>query len=340
VTALRLCVLIPCRNEAAVIERKLANLARAEWPVGEHLVLVVDDGSDDGTRAVAERALDENASRLPLARCIDNRHQPGKAGAIATGLDEAGSSAKLIVLTDADVLQSAGSLKAFADAFEADEQLGMACGSQRFVHELARDGVAPEQLTGAGPAAAPWDRWTAAVRRFESRRGKLFSVHGQLLAWRTALQLRPRPEVAADDLDLVLSLRRSHPELAVRLLPDAVFFEAKPSADEAADGQALRRARAYVQALHHAGPVRGFQNWCYRVLPLMAPRLVLVGVLLVLFVSGLGFGPLGLAVSAACITLFALTGTGKHVLRLLVVIERARHAERREPLSTRWEMQR
>jgi len=340
VTVLRLCVLIPCRNEAAVIERKLANLARADWPEGAHRVLVVDDGSDDGTRAVAERALREHADRLPLACCIDNRHQPGKAGAIASGLDELGSDVELVLLTDADVVQSADSLRSFVEAFEADEQLGMACGTQRFVHALGGDGGTPVGIAGAGPAAAPWDRWTAAVRRFESRRGRLFSVHGQLLAWRTALQLRPRAEVAADDLDLVLTLRSAHPELATRLLPNAVFYEAKPSAGEDVAGQAHRRARAYVQAVRSAESSSDLQSWSYRVLPLFAPRIAMVGAILALLLGGLLFGLIGLAICVACLLLFGITATGRHVLRLLTVIERARRAEGREPMSTRWEMQR
>ena len=46
-------------------------------------------------------------------------------------------------------------------------------------------------LVRHGRAAAGWDRWTARARRLESRFGALFSVHGQLLAWRAELGLLP-----------------------------------------------------------------------------------------------------------------------------------------------------
>lgn len=340
VSRLRLCVIVPCRNESAVIERRIANLARADWPDGRHVLIVVDDGSDDGTREVAENALRVHGAQLPSARCVPNRQRPGKAGAIATALDELEGMADLVLLTDADVVQDAGALRALQRAFEDDPRLGMACGSQRFVHELRPDGIAPPPLAGAGPAAAPWDRWTAAVRRFESRRGRVFSVHGQLLAWRAELELRPRPELAADDLDLILALRRSRPDLRAELVAGAVFFETKPRAGDDADGQALRRARAYVQALATAEPGRGFQAWCYRTLPLLAPRGAALAVVIVLIAGGVFFGLEGALLCCAVLGLALLTPVGRHLLRLLIVIERARRAERREPLSTRWEMQR
>ncbi|MCB9905799.1 MAG: glycosyltransferase [Planctomycetes bacterium] len=336
----RLLVLVPCRNESLVIERRVANLARAAWPEGTHRVVIVDDGSDDGTRAAAERALHAHADRLPTACCVDNRLRPGKAGAIASALDEFEDEADVVLLTDADVVQDEGALVAIARAFEADSRLGMACGAQRFVHELAADGAAPPDARDAGPAAAPFDRWTAAVRRFESRRGCLFSVHGQLLAWRAGLGLQPRPEIAADDLDLSLALRRARPDLRIELLQSAVFFEAKPRAGADAEGQALRRARAWVQALDSAPPVPGVQAWCYRRLPLAAPRLAALLTLAFVLACGWLLGAAGALVAGALLVLALLTPVGRHVLRLLIVIERARHAERREPLSTRWEMQR
>ena len=49
-------VVVPCRNERAVIARKLLNLALLRWPETDgrpHRIVVVDDGSEDGTAGVA-----------------------------------------------------------------------------------------------------------------------------------------------------------------------------------------------------------------------------------------------------------------------------------------------
>jgi glycosyltransferase involved in cell wall biosynthesis len=46
-------VVIPCRNGAAFLPESLGSVARQRWPITE--VLVVDDGSTDGSGAVARR---------------------------------------------------------------------------------------------------------------------------------------------------------------------------------------------------------------------------------------------------------------------------------------------
>ena len=200
-------VVLPCRDEAAVLERKLGNLALASWPPGEHRVVVVDDHSTDGTFELAESLCERAFEALPnsggsvAARVVRSLGAPGKPGAIATGV-EAVEGVDLIVLTDADVVIEPGALAALAAAFEARPELAMACGAQWFVRDLdpagafrARDGGAFVRADGR------YDRWTAVVRRLESQSGRLFSVHGQLLAWRSELGLRATAGLAADDLD-------------------------------------------------------------------------------------------------------------------------------------------
>jgi glycosyltransferase involved in cell wall biosynthesis len=241
----KLGVLIPCRNEAAVIERKLANLARCEG-IGSARVVVVDDESQDGT---AEKALAAGV------RVVRNRERPGKPGALRTGIAEL-AGCELIVLTDADVLLEERALVELSAAFEREPRLAMACGAQRFTN-----------------GSQPWDRWTARARRLESRFGVLFSVHGQLLAWRAGLGLVPTLGIAADDLDLMLQAR-AHGR--VRLVSSAVFLEEKCAPGARADEQALRRARAYVQLVRaQRNPLRGLvgalQWQFYRRAPFCVP---------------------------------------------------------------------
>jgi glycosyltransferase involved in cell wall biosynthesis len=209
-------------------------------------VVVVDDGSEDGT---AEKA------RAAGARVVRNRERPGKPGALRTGIAEL-AGCELLVLTDADVLLEPRALSELAAAFEREPGLAMACGAQRFTN-----------------GSTAYDRWTARVRRLESRCGMLFSVHGQLLAWRAALDLVPTLGIAADDLDLMLQARRRG---RVRLVDSAVFLEEKCAPGPLADEQALRRARAYVQFVRaqRAG-LSGAAGWLqwqfYRRVPLLVP---------------------------------------------------------------------
>lgn len=309
-SALRLGVIVPCRNEARVIARKLANLAGLRWLAGKHQVVVVDDGSGDDTLALAR------AARCPVElRVITNHGAPGKSGAVRAACAALASSVDLIVLTDADVVLEADALVVLARAFEEDLRLTLACGAQQFVRDFET----------RVPVDHPFDCLTAQVRAVESRLGKLFSVHGQLLAWRTSAQLLPTAGRPADDLDLMFAARRAGGR--VRLIAGARFLEEKVEShvDRHVDseGQALRRARAYFEALRGRhrplgeGLVDRVQWAFYRYVPALTPELL-----------------------APLRPLLCLTQRGRRALRLLDLIRRARREESVAPLSDRWEMQR
>jgi cellulose synthase/poly-beta-1,6-N-acetylglucosamine synthase-like glycosyltransferase len=255
-----LCVIVPCRNEALVVGRKLANFARCEWPAahGRHRVLVVDDGSDDETRSVARDAAErwrESFERSNVdVEVLENEIRPGKTGAIEQGLRACGGGADLFVLSDADVVLAPDALTELARPFERDARVGMVCGGQRMVAALAADGTltAPDGRALGGKTTV-YDALTALVRRAESALGIVFSVHGQLMAWRASLELHPTRGFAADDLDLMLQARCKGARIAIA--PRALFFEARPSDAADREVQAARRARAYLQFLAH--PRRG-----------------------------------------------------------------------------------
>src|SRR5262245_11771746 len=99
-------VIVPCRDEAAVVARKLANLARCEWPASQwpHRIVVVDDGSRDATAKLAREAAAAFDPARVRVDVVANAGRPGKIGAIAQGLTALVRDADLVVLTDADVV--------------------------------------------------------------------------------------------------------------------------------------------------------------------------------------------------------------------------------------------
>jgi len=333
-TNITLGVLVPCRNEARVIRRRLANLENSRWPgdASEHRILVVDDGSSDETARVARESL--CASR-PEAEGVSwevlpNHHTQGKNGAIRTGLERLGDEVDVVVLTDADVVMDAGALVAIAEAFEREPELGMASGVQSLHDSLPADGHAPTRESAMGL----YDVWTRSVRRRESRGGRLFSVHGQLLAWRPELGLTPGALVA-DDLELMLELRRRHPSRTVRLVEGARFHEER--SPERSD-QDLRRARAYLQALPLMdAPGLGLQGWFYRRVPPLAPALAAVSLVFAGVCAWGSWGTGGLLGLTVVIGLLLGHPAARRIASLLLVIERARRAERAGSVEVSWE---
>jgi glycosyltransferase involved in cell wall biosynthesis len=91
----KLIVQIPCLNEAATLPATLADLPRAIAGIDVVEVLVIDDGSRDGTADVAQRCGVEHVVRL--------RRNKGLAAAFMAGIDASlKAGADFIVNTDAD----------------------------------------------------------------------------------------------------------------------------------------------------------------------------------------------------------------------------------------------
>ena len=355
---LRFGLIVPARNESLLLGRKCRNLARLVWPTGpsadrsaRHRVVIVDDGSSDGTGALAEELLGRARARCPDVEWLLARGEGrGKARAIRVGLAALGP-VDIIVLTDVDVILREASLIALDEAFRADPNLALATGAQEFVRDLHGDGSARGRDGGpVQPAGELFDRVTAKVRAWESRRGRVFSVHGQLLAWRAELGLRPTPGYEADDIDLMCAARRGGGR--VELVQGARFLEVKPERGELRRRQMRRRARGYFQILdawgerHPLGPDwRGraqwsFYAWAPRIAPVAAAAAC--GVLGLLAFS-LG-GWRGLGGLAILLALGLSTPVGRELGGLACVMELARRSAPRvassaggDPGLDRWE---
>lgn len=100
---MKLIIQIPCYNEAETLPHTLGLLPRQIEGVDQVEVLVIDDGSSDGTVAAAKAAGADHVLTLP--------HHSGLAIAFAAGLDAClRLGADLIVNTDADNQYEAGDI--------------------------------------------------------------------------------------------------------------------------------------------------------------------------------------------------------------------------------------
>ena len=94
---MRLSVLIPVYNEADTIAKVLARVRAVELPDVERELVIVDDGSTDGTRERLE-ALAKNA---PDMRVFFQEQNQGKGAAIRRAIQE--SRGDILLVQDADL---------------------------------------------------------------------------------------------------------------------------------------------------------------------------------------------------------------------------------------------
>lgn len=184
-------VVIPARNEAHVIERCLgALLTGCVDPADE--IIVVDNGSDDGTAEIA--------ARHPRTRVI-REPRPGVTYARTAGFDGAGGD--VIARIDADSIVCPEWADRIRETFASDASLdGIAGGA----------GIA--ELSPAGRFWFGW--WYRGFRLWHERsigvRPMMYGFNSAFRrdAWRAARDLVAMDdERVSEDVDLTIALLRS-----------------------------------------------------------------------------------------------------------------------------------
>jgi cellulose synthase/poly-beta-1,6-N-acetylglucosamine synthase-like glycosyltransferase len=176
-------VLVAAHNEEDVIEAKVANVRETEYPESLIELVVVSDGSTDGTVEAARRAGADRVLDLPRV---------GKITALNAGVEASGG--EILVFTDADSFLRPDTLDELMANF-ADPKVG---------------GVSANEVSGTGSDApgvargegAYW-RYEQWIKRLEDKVGSAVSASGRLYAIRRSL-FRPSTVTSGTD-DFVIS---------------------------------------------------------------------------------------------------------------------------------------
>jgi glycosyltransferase involved in cell wall biosynthesis len=92
----KISIVIPCYNESKTIEELLAKVEKAEVCGMEREIIVVDDGSKDGTRDILDKYKKKSNYQI-----IFHKQNKGKGGALKTGFSK--STGDIVLIQDADL---------------------------------------------------------------------------------------------------------------------------------------------------------------------------------------------------------------------------------------------
>ncbi|WP_329410288.1 glycosyltransferase [Nocardia vinacea] len=225
----KLSVIVPAYNEAVGIEAAVRSFVTSDYPNVE--MIVVDDGSTDGTATVVEQL------GLPGVRLV-RQSNAGKAAALQHGI--ALAAAEVLVLVDADTVFEPGTLRRLVQPL-ADPAVGAVAGNIK--------------VGNRGGLLGRWQHLEYVLGHSLNRRlyhliGVMPTVPGAIGAWRRQA-LRDiggiTSDTLAEDTDASLAICRSGWRIAY-----------------AADARAWTEAPDTLHALW-----RQRYRWCYGTLQAM-----------------------------------------------------------------------
>ena len=124
-------ILVPARNEARVIVRTVEHLCALDYPPDRMEIIIVDDGSQDGTGDIVDQ-LAVRDSRIRCLRVPPDLGGRGKSAALTFALES--SSHDLIAIYDADNRPEPGSLRALVASLVADPKMAATVGKFRCIN--------------------------------------------------------------------------------------------------------------------------------------------------------------------------------------------------------------
>lgn len=225
-------IVIPTYNEAALIRRRLADIATYDYDPDKLEVIVVDSGSQDGTADVVEAVRREGL--LPKLILIREDERRGKAA--ADNLAIRAATGEIMVITDAPTLFARDAIRRLASNF-ADPSVGAATG----------DFHVPERSTSSQREESLFWMLRNRLRRLEASLDSTPFLSGEMCCFRRSLLERVDEDSMADDMNISLRLR----ERGYRTIVDPVanFSEPRSASFRELNASKSRRAVGGIQEL-------------------------------------------------------------------------------------------
>ena len=225
-------LLVPAHNEEVVIGSSVAAMLRIDYPDFE--VIVIDDGSRDGTLAVLQPLLAD-----PRLRIVHKPLNEGKAMALNDAL--ALARGEILLALDADAEPDPQLLRWIVPHFDSP-RVAAVTGNPR---------VRNTHTFLARLQAVEFTSIISLLRRAQRIWGRIVTVSGVVAALRKSAVFDVggfSPNMPTEDIELTWKLQKRHYD--VRYEPRAICWMTVPVSYRGLFRQRLRWARGLAQVLH------------------------------------------------------------------------------------------
>jgi len=250
-------LIIAAYNEDAHLRDKLANIRRLDYPRERLQVIIVSDGSTDGTNDILRAAPDGEIERIFLPT------RGGKSSALNHAVGQARHD--ILIFSDAATLFAPNAVQKLARHFAAP-RVGVVCGSLQF-----------EASTESRQTEGVYWTYESMLRLMEARLGATLTASGAIYALRRCCYPQLSADTAIEDLVIPMNARK----LGYRVLYDPEAVGTDFAASSVA-GEFTRRVRVATGSFRALGqlirtpldPVTAFAFFSHKLLRWILPFLL------------------------------------------------------------------
>lgn len=180
-------LLVPAYNEEPWLERKIRNSRCLDYPEEKLGIVVVTDGSDDGSAEILRK--------FPRVRHLHAPERRGKMAAINRAMKFVDT--EIVVFSDANALLNREAVREIVRHFR-DPAVGCVSGEKRI--SMGDAGAAADAGEGI------YWRYESRIKEAEARVGSCVGAAGELFAIRTALFREEAKDTILDDFTISMGI--------------------------------------------------------------------------------------------------------------------------------------